>query len=125
MKFTMELSKRNTEKLKKALKATDEKSVRKFIGNSYDERYAIFEIGRQQSSYFLNDDGERCFIYVFIGVANYSLSSMPAARLTVYYGTDDYEIATRSEIEPTKMFDEIVLKEGTSRELRLKIKLAE
>lgn len=125
MKLTMELSKRNTERLKKALEATDEKSVRKFIGNSYDERYAIFEIGCQQSSYFLNDNGTRCFIYVFIGVANYYLSSMPAARLAVYYGTEDYEIATRSEIDPTEMFDEIVLKEGSSSELRLKIKLAE
>lgn len=126
MKLTMELSKRNTERLKKALNATDEKAVRELIGNSLDHHYGrCCEIGRQQSSYFLNDSGERCFIYVFIGVTNYNLSRMPAARLAIYYGTDDYEIVTRSEINPNEMFDEIVLKEGTSSELRLKIKLAE
>ena len=126
MKLTMELSKRNTERLKKALNATDEKAVRELIGDALDRHYGFCcEIGRQQSSYFLNDNGTRCFIYVFIGVARYNLSSMPAARLAIYYGTDDYEIVTRSEINPTEMFDEIVLKEGTSSELRLKIKLAE
>lgn len=126
MKLTMELSKRNTERLKKALNATDEKAVRELIGDALDRHYGFCcEIGRQQSSYFLNDNGTRCFIYVFIGVARYNLSMMPAARLAIYYGTDDYEIATRSEIDPTEMFDEIVLKEGTLSELRLKIKLAE
>lgn len=126
MKLTMELSKRNTERLKKALEATDKKAVRELIGDALDRHYGFCcEIGRQQSSYFLNDSGTRCFIYVFIGVARYNISMMPAARLAIYYGTDDYEIVTRSEIDPTEMFDEIVLKEGTSNELRLKIKLAE
>lgn len=126
MKLTMELSKRNTERLKKALNATDEKAVRELIGDALDRHYGFCcEIGRQQSSYFLNDDGTRCFIYVFIGVARYNISMMPAARLAIYYGTDDYEIVTRSEIDPTEMFDEIVLKEGTLSELRLRIKLAE
>lgn len=126
MKLTMELSKRNTERLKKALEATDEKAVRELIGDALDRHYGFCcEIGRQQSSYFLNDNGTRCFIYVFIGVARYNLSMMPAARLAIYYGTDDYEIVTRSEIDPNEMFDEIVLKEGTSSELRLRIKLAE
>ena len=126
MKLTMELSKRNTERLKKALNATDEKAVRELIGDALDRHYGFCcEIGRQQSSYFLNDNGTRCFIYVFIGVARYNISMMPAVRLAIYYGTDDYEIVTRSEIDPTEMFDEIVLKEGTLSELRLRIKLAE
>ena len=108
------------------MEATDEKAVRELIGDALDRHYGFCcEIGRQQSSYFLNDSGTRCFIYVFIGVARYNISMMPAARLAIYYGTDDYEIVTRSEIDPTEMFDEIVLEEGTSNELRLKIKLAE
>lgn len=129
MKLTMELSKRTTEKLKKALETTDEKSVRAIVGDATYDRCKdtcvfVFEIGKQ-SLCFKNDLGENSIICVAIGVENGPFrSNNSKARLAIYYGTEnDFEI-TR-EIEPTKMFDEIVLKEGTSRELRLRIKLAE
>lgn len=129
MKLTMELSKRNTERLKKALEATDEKAVRAIVGDCTYDHYKdtsvfVFEIGKQ-SLCFKNDLGENCTIYVAIGVENGPFhSNNPKARLAIYYGTENgYEI-TR-EIQFDKIFDEIVLKEGTLSELRLKIKLAE
>lgn len=143
MKKTIELSEINTKVLRKALKAVDENGVRKIVGYGYDyfKDKAVFSLGRQQKSLgFLNGKGETCYIYLDVGIQKGPFDNKNSmARLIVTYVTADKYDGEEHVIGSKYLTDksceanvleavngrEIVFAEGTERELRLKLKLAD
>lgn len=143
MNKTMEISKNNTNTLKRALKAVDENEVKEIVKYSYDyaKDNAVFELGRQQKSLgFLNDDGETCYVYLSIGIQKGPFSvKRPRAVLSIIYVTannfgEEFEIE-RKFLTGNNSFNasvleavngrEIVFAKDTERELHLKLKLAD
>ncbi len=143
MKKTMEISELNTKLLRKALKAVDEDGVKEIVKYSYDyaKDNAVFTLGRQQKSLgFLNDNNETCYVYLNIGIQKGPISvKRPRAVLLVIYVTAndngeefeiDHKVLTGSNSHDVSVLEavngrEIVFAEGTERELRLKLKLAD
>lgn len=144
MKKTMEISKSNTNILKRALKAVNEDEVKEIIGYGYDDfkDKAVFELGQQKSLGFLNDEGEICYVYLNIGVQKGPFNNKNSmARLVITYVTADkyngreYVIGSEYLTDKSNAYEanvleavngrEIVFATDTKRELCLKLKLAD
>ena len=144
MNKTMEISKNNTNALKRALKAVDENGVKEIIGYGYDnfEDKAVFELGQQKSLGFLNDEGEICYVYLNRGVQKgpFNDKNSMARLIITYVIADKYDgeehiISSKYLTDKSNAYEanvletvngrEIVFAKDTKRELRLKLKLAD